>query len=299
MFTSLRSKLNKKWFRARVRGVFKTPRINCDESSGLIILSQVHHPDLAMYLVAAKSFARHVKPRKFVIIDDGLEANDRQILVQHFEHIEFHRSEDIEPGVCPRGSCWERLLGIADFNDTDYVVQLDADTVTLNPPNQVVECISKNRCFTLGTPDGNGIVERSVASRIASTWASNHVQAKAEQVLVHLPDELGEYYVRGCAGFAGFGVRSLTREKIYAFSDAMVQLLGTAKWGEWGSEQVTSNFMVANSPNALVLPINEYPFWRQGVDIGAAKFVHFFGTHRFKGGQYIRSSRHIVNAITQ
>ena len=77
----------------------------------------------------------------------------------------------------------------------------------------------------------------------------------------------------------------------------MEKLVGKEKWREWGSEQVASNFMAANVPDSLVLPIDRYPFWEPGLDINQAVFVHFFGTFRFVGGMYLRQSLRIIKQL--
>lgn len=297
MFYSLRARLKKQWFSFNARRILSTPPVSCDKDSAIVILSQLHHPDLIMYLVAAKSFSQYVRPKTFLIVDDGLLEEDKTLLRNHFQCIEFRKTRDVPLGACPRGGCWERLLGVADANELAYVIQLDSDTITMAPPNEVLKCVEDNRCFTMGTPGGNAIVGLQEASSAASRWRGNHVQKLAEEALCRLPPGLGESYVHGCAGFAGFAAGSLRRKKMYAFTDAMAQLVGNEKWAEWGSEQVTSNFMVANSPGATVLPVNHYPFWKRGVEIDEAKLVHFFGTHRFKHGQYLRSAKKVIGQI--
>ena len=68
----------------------------------------------------------------------------------------------------------------------------------------------------------------------------------------------------------------------------MEQLVGAQRWAEWGTEQVTCNFMAANAPDALVLPVDRYPFWIPGADLTDVALVHFFGTFRVQGGMYQR-----------
>ncbi len=297
MFFSIRNKLNKSWFDWRVRKVFETNVAKCDPNSNLVILSQLYHPDLAMFMVAAKSFSRYVQPHKYVIVDDGLTDSDRETLRGHFENIEFIKTEQVDTGSCPRKGCWERLISIADLNTDHYVIQLDADTLTLDEPAEVLGCLNSSHSFTLGTPGGQRIIRLAEASEIASGYGGDHVQVLAEQALAQLPSTLGNYYVHGCAGFAGFSPGSIRRDAVEAFSAAMMELLGKSKWAEWGSEQVTSNFIVANSPQARILPVSTYPFWKPGVDLSKAKFLHFFGTHRFEGGEYIRSSNKVISAL--
>lgn len=294
MFYRLRTKLNKKWFDHRARGIFNTAPVTCAPDSPVVVLSQLHHPDLAMYMVAAKSFCRYVQPGRFVIVDDGLTSEDRAMLCHHFENLSFVSAREVSSVSCPQGGCWERLLSIADLNAAHYVVQLDADTVTVNRPNEVIDCIKSNRSFTLGTPGGERIVSTHEASRIASGWLGNHIQVVSEQALTRLPAELGTQYVHGCAGFAGFHAGSIDRARVEAVSAHLAKEVGPKKWRDWGSEQVTSNFIVANTAGAVILPPATYPFWKNDVDVASARLIHFFGTHRFEGGQYIRMAKRCI-----
>jgi len=77
----------------------------------------------------------------------------------------------------------------------------------------------------------------------------------------------------------------------------MEQLVGPSKWREWGSEQVTSNFLVANMPGSLVLPVGRYPFWAPKRDLCETALIHFFGARRFSGGMYRRQARAIIDEL--
>lgn len=297
MFYSLRTKLNKQWFNLRARSILDTPAVQRDPNSPVVVLTMLHHPDVTMYMVAAKSFCRFLRPGRFVVADDGLLESDRALLRTHFEGIEFIPTSQTRSTRTPKGGCWERLLSIAGLTDQHYVIQLDADTVTVHRPDEVLACVAQNRSFTLGTEGGSAIVSCAEASRIASGWQGDHVQVVAEQALIKLPPALGTRYVHGCAGFAGFRPGSISRAKVEAVSEAFAGCMPPAKWAEWGSEQVTSNFLVANTPDAVVLPPGTYPFWAPGVRTDTARLIHFFGTHRFQGGQYMTSAAQVAREI--
>lgn len=57
------------------------------------------------------------------------------------------------------------------------------------------------------------------------------------------------------------------------------------KWYEWGSEQVMSNLIVSNQPDAQILPHPDYADCHR-MRPNATRFVHFMGTCRFRGGRY-------------
>jgi len=298
MISSIRNKIDRAWFNLRCSGIFSTPPVKCDPDSDIVIVSQLHHPDMTMYMLAMKSFARFVRPRGFVIVDDGLLPEDRHILSEHFDPIRFVPSKGAQLGACPAGGCWERLLTLSQENSDHYVIQLDADTLTLSEPVEVLQCLAQNRSYTLGTSTGRQTVGFSEASRFAHENMSNHVQAHAERALASYPGHEHLRYVRGCAGFTGFSRGQLLPERIQEFSTQMEKLVGKEKWREWGSEQVTSNFMAANAPDSLVLPVERYPFWMPDVDITKAAFVHFFGVFRFMGGMYTRQASRVIRQLS-
>ncbi len=298
MFYRIRKEINRAWFSFRCSGIFNTPRIKCDPDSPVLIVSQLHHPDMTMYLLAVKSFSRFVKPRGFVVVDDGLSMEDRRMLSDHFDAIRFVSTKDVALGECPSGGTWERLLTLSKENEEHYVIQIDADTLTLSEPVEVLQCLSSNRSFALGTHTGRRAVSFDEASQFAHKRTSNHVQNHAERALANFPGHENLKYVRGCSGFTGFAKGQLSAERIQSFSTQMETLIGKEKWREWGSEQVTSNFMAANATDSIILPVERYPFWAPDVDINQAVFVHFFGMFRFKGGMYARQALRIIRQLS-
>jgi hypothetical protein len=125
---------------------------------------------------------------------------------------------------------------------------------------------------------------------------STHVQTLAERALtqIGLPD--GARYVRGCSGFAGFARGSDVGPRIRDFSARMERALG-AKWTEWGSEQVGSNFLVANAPGAIVLSAPRYLNYPGGAIPSDTSFLHFIGPSRFADGTYRRSAERAIDAL--
>lgn len=285
------------WFDYRCNGIYRTAPVTCDPLSQIVVVSQLYHPDMAMYLLAVKSFSRYLRPRGFVIVDDGLTAEDKTQLIQHLGSVRIILRTDVMVGKCPRHGCWERLLTLSDENHDSYVIQLDSDTLTLSMPSEVRECIAQGKSFTLGTSSGRHFVSLADASSYARKNTSTHVQACAERVLDQLPDAEVRHYVRGCAGFTGFAQGELPRHAIEKFSTEMQTLLGDAKWHSWGSEQVASNYMVANAPASVVLPVERYPFYGPEINIQATALVHFFGTFRYRDGAYLRAALSIMREL--
>jgi hypothetical protein len=121
------------------------------------------------------------------------------------------------------------------------------------------------------------------------------VQAVCERSFDQLPESSSLKYVRGNAGFTGFAKGSIDRERISWFSDLM-RRIAKEKWDEWGSEQVTSNLLIANSTDPYVLPFPKYlSYWAHpDVPYETASFIHFIGPHRFSNGFYVESARKVI-----
>src|ERR1039458_8290527 len=130
---SIRRKFQRTLHNLRCRGILKTAPLQIRDN-GVKILSMVCHRDLIMYLVAAKSFYCKLGFGSFVVIDDGsLTAGDREILERHLSLPQIVHKDVVSTVGCPKGGTWERLLKILDLTHSSYVIQLDADTLTLGP----------------------------------------------------------------------------------------------------------------------------------------------------------------------
>lgn len=293
-----RGKIRKQIFNFTIRDILKTQPVICDPTSSLVVLSQSYHLDLFMFLIATKSFAHFIQPKSFVVIDDGFTERDKEIISRHLGVTEFIATCNISTESCPTGGTWERLVSIINRCTGDYIIQLDSDTVTCDYPDEVATCIKKNKCFTLSTLQGRAIAPVQETAAFADKVDGNHVQILAERVMKKLPNAGSLRYVRGCSGFAGFGKNSVTIEDLKQFSKSMEQLLGLDVWKQWGSEQVASNFLIANSDQAFMLPFEHYPYWKPGISTAHAKLIHFIGDSRFLGGEYIRQAKRTIRDIS-
>ena len=88
-------------------------------------------------------------------------------------------------------------------------------------------------------------------------WPENHIQVRAEKKFNKLKEYKKLKYVRGSAAFSGFAAGSFSVSKLEDFSQEMTGILGE-DWTKWGTEQLTSNFLVANSPSSKMLPFPKY-----------------------------------------
>ena len=283
------------------QGIMDTPPI-VSADDGVILFSMIGTSILIPYLVAVKSLHLHLQRGRIVLLNDGtLTDADRAALAYHCDNPVILEKRDIDPGPCPRDNCWERLIAILDRRRDFYVIQLDSDTVTTGPVPEVLAAIEANRSFTLAGGSEEAECGFRSAREIASIFHAHgptidHVQAYAEVAMAELPDAENTRYIRGCAGFAGFARSNTGRSRVSEFSLAMDESIGDI-WQQWGSEQVASNFVIANDPDPIQLPYDRYVnHWEEPLPADPA-FVHFIGTHRFRRGNYSRCSKAAIVAL--
>lgn len=285
-------RLSRKLNGLALRRVLRTPPLEM-RRDGPVFLSMLCHRDLHMYLTSFKSIYRHVGFGRAVIVDDGsLTADDRALLQRHIPEIDFIAIASVDRGPCPAGGTWERLLKVVDLSANDYVIQLDADCLTTGPIDEVVDAYRANRAFTLA---GEATTVLTTALTASKRDTHRHVQAAAEIALGDLPDAATVNYVRGCSGFTGFPRGVVVREDLYKLSEFMADKLGK-RWTEWGTEQFSSNYLLANCPDVLILPWDKYcSYWAERKE-GVA-FYHFIGTYRYHGGVYTRVAKQAISAL--
>lgn len=287
-------------FTLQARDVLRTPPLKANDD-GLVIFSMIGTRVLVPYLVAAKSLHHQLQRGRFVILDDGsLTANDRDVLAHHLDNPQVIAIGDVATAPAPRGGCWERLFALLDQRRTDYVIQLDSDTVTLGPVPEIEAAIAAGRDFTLkGEASSAWLPIASFGKDPQTVPTGAHVQIAIEAVMDQAGQAMPEltHYVRGCAGFAGFAPGGLGREVGERFSQVAAGLIGAERWAQWGSEQVMSNLIVANEGEPVLLPYDRYlNYWAEPVPVDAA-LVHFVGTYRFHAGTYAKAAHRAIAAM--
>ncbi|MEW5943862.1 MAG: hypothetical protein AB1710_08425 [Pseudomonadota bacterium] len=295
----MKDRLRRLHFNTLCAGILKTPPVAVDSGSRLAVLSQLQHKDVMMYLTALKSFALRVPVGEICVLNDGsLTQSDIGLLQEHAAGIRFLQLQDFRSARCPSGGTWERLLAIAELAKTRYVIQLDADTLTIGPASEINEFVHAGRAFTIGTWDKQTIEtmqERCATAQALKPDAAAHVQVVAEANFDRLRGFQALRYVRGCSGFAGFPQDSFSKTFVEDISEQMSAAIGQ-KWHEWGSEQVMSNIVVANIPGAQVLPHPKYSDC-QKMKLPETVFVHFIGSCRFDAGIYAGLAKEVIGAL--
>jgi hypothetical protein len=299
MFYQLNDRMRRMRFANACWGILRAAPVALDATSGMVVLSQLQHKDVLLFLLALKSFARRVRPRAVYVLDDGsLSERDRGKLRDHIPGLTLLDRAEFRSSACPIGGTWERLLAISALVRDHYVIQLDSDTLTVGAIDEVRACVERQTAFALGTWDRQKIEtmrERYDTARKLVPQGHDHVQVVAEAHFHRLREFESLRYVRGCSGFAGFAKGSFERNFVEAISGQMRSALGD-RWAEWGSEQVMSNIVIANIPNAVVLPHPKYADCHK-MKQGVTEFIHFIGGCRFDGGDYARLGTELIATL--
>jgi hypothetical protein len=295
---ALRERCARTYYKAlymqQAKAVMRTPPVQ-PGTLPLTTLSMVHTRDVVPYLVAFKSFHRQATGQRTVVVcDPSITPADRATLRAHIPHLELRDAGEFTHPSIPRGGTWERLFAISEYATRQFTVQLDADTLATGPLPEVCDSILANRPFVIGEVLAQRIDPLAVFAATARTWTSGHVQALAEASLdgIGLPPET--LYVRGCSGFTGFRTGADMRGCLLDFSERMRSKLGD-RWRDWGTEQVTSNFVVANQTDARVLPFPKYASAHQ-TDANSV-FFHFIGSVRFRNRRYERETAAFLRSL--
>ena len=300
MFYRLQRKYRTWRFDQEIKDVLHTPPIRVTDAPWTIV-SMVVQRDLPMYLLSIKAFYRRMGGGRIVgIIDADLPESSRSLLRRHVEGIELEILENIPTGACQRGGTWERLLYCIDRAKRDgYVIQLDSDVLAYGADlSEVLQYARNDVPFTMA--DNARIVSMREAAHAAQAIPpeENYIGIVAERVFDQYPgcDEMR--YVRGSSGFAGFSQGGLSRAGIEDFHQKMAALIGP-RWTEWGTEQNGSNFTIANSPGAALLPYPAYASFHPGGPRLDAKCLHFIGRFRFDEDFFAARGREEIRAFMQ
>jgi len=159
-----------------------------------------------------------------------------------------------------------------------------------------VRCAQANRAFTLSN-SGQPIRSLREYAKDAQKLESRYIGIRAEQLFDRHPDCDRLRYVRASSGLAGFAAGGFARARIEEFHETMRGLVGEKDWRRWGTEQCASNFAVANSPDAVVLPYPKYANFSPDLQPGTNSFLHFIGTHRYDDDLFATKGRRVIEEL--
>lgn len=280
--------LQRRYFAHRTSEVFQAGSA-VSSADGPIVVSMVSKRDMHNYLVAVRSFCESLSPSRVVVLDGGgLDDYARRKIQRIVPFAEFLSVHDVDLKGLQSGGTWERLALIASLSDEGYIIQLDSDILCLGPLDDVGYYVKGGVPFIIrGDSEGGGIVPANVAASAARRASGNHVQTIFERNLGTLSTQNPLRYVRGCSAFTGFPKGSLTSESLRGLFSYLKPLCGE-RWREWGTEQVSVNFFLANLPNTVALPAQDFATYcgQPVAALESARLIHFIGTHRYYRGVY-------------
>ncbi len=292
MFYRLRKSRQTRKLNRAISGILDTPPIHVKDAPWGIV-SMVADSDVTMYLLSLKSFYPLLGGGQVTaIVRRSTPQQLRDVLTRHVIGLEIIDREDISTGACQRGGTWERLLYILDRSEQNYTIQLDCDTLVVGHDiDEVVRCVKTNTPFTIS--NGFDLMSLPEVAEEAEATPSNYIGIVTERMFARYPDA-GLRYVRGSSGFAGFSRGGFSRAAITRFHQEMEKLVGANQWRKWGTEQCGSNFAIANSLGAVVLPYPEYASFTPHAARREAKFFHFIGAHRFLADYYAACGQDLI-----
>jgi hypothetical protein len=298
MFYRMRTAWNRRRFDRLTSGILDTPPIQIVDANWSII-SMVSNRDVQMYILSMKSFYARIGCGKVIaIVDRDMPSELRSLLKEHLRGIQFAILEDIDTGRCQRGGTWERLVYLLRHAQSEYAIQLDSDTLAFGTDlAEIVRCVENNRAFTLNNHHDSFIRSMREYAENARSLDSEYVGIHAERLFDRYPDCDRLNYVRGSSGLAGFAVSGFPPAKIEEFHETMRAMMGDDTWRKWGTEQCASNFAVANSPDALVLPYPKYANFAPNTVHEDNAFLHFIGSCRYNDDFFAQKAGGVIREL--
>ncbi|MBK5294703.1 MAG: hypothetical protein JJE04_23870 [Acidobacteriia bacterium] len=293
MFYRLRRSLNYFKFYHKTKRLLDTPPL-VQRAAPLTIVSMVAGHDFHLYILAVKSLYRRLGRGRIVMISDGVSPSSIALIQKHIGPVEVVPVETIDTGKCQRGGTWERLVYLIRRSENEYIIQMDADVLCVGPIPEVLHCIDNNIAFALA----EGIPKKPLPD-----WVEDGIARKSDNV-VHVfekqarqfPDADRFLYLRGSSGFAGFAKGASNEGILEDFHRRGLKMLGP-RWKEWGTEQLASNFLVANSPNSVPLPKPKYLSYERHQIPNEISLLHFLGYCRFHNGVFARFANQEIDAL--
>ena len=291
----LRKAYHEARFRRVARGVLATPPLRL-RPSRLMFLSLTCHRDVHPFLLAMKSVYRSFGEGRVCVLDDGsLTAGDRATIAAHLLDVEFVDAGAVKISGTPSYIVWRRLAWLLELVKEHYVVQVDSDVLATGSIPEAVSAARANKPFILTNRRHPGVVTFAEMSDwiAARSWSAETLQTRVEHGLKDFARAGERRYVRGSAGFAGWPKGAASIAGARAFSDEALEHVGES-WLGWGSEQITTNVLLANAPGLVMLGAPDYINNLPNLDPAAARLIHFFGSFRYHDARYATAARKVI-----
>ncbi len=298
----LNAKRDRRFFYDQTVGIWDTPPLTLkDGDVPLTIITQLQASDVQPYLICIKALYRRIGFGRVMVLADRMTEADKATIAEHIPGVRFQDVADITPGTCQKGGTWERLWTCVEASANSFVIQMDSDVLALGRLQAVGDAVRSNTAFALG-----GRMQIEPASAYVArghALATSHINIETERAFAQYPGAERVHYIRASSGFAGFARGGVNTDLIEDFHAAMVGILG-ARWREWGTEQVASNFAIANTPGAVRLPFPAYANFLTGMDeimaeVPTAEALHFLGAHRYERDAFVTMARAEIAALNQ
>ena len=123
----------------------------------------------------------------------------------------------------------------------------------------------------------------------------SRIDARLAELGITLPEPVAP--VANYVPFVVSGNQVYISGQVSIGTDGLITGKLGADWKRWGTEQVTSNYLVANAAGTTVLPFPKYGT----PDCARAEtaFLHFIGSMRFVNSKYETTSRDAIRLLTR
>jgi len=271
----------------------------------LMVVTLLSHRDLIMYLLAIKSLLYYMDRGQISVISDGsLTQEDKELLSKHVKDISISNISDIENTNCPKGGCWERLLCVADYNKDKHVLVLDADILIQSQIEEIIEGVNNDSSLIMGLTRNQDVkfMPEILAEEKKNFEGRDLTNAPVQVFYDTNLDKIHGYesrrYLKGSGGFNMFARGSINREAVECYSNEMKDIF-KKRWDEWGTEQIAACYLIANTPNAKILPFPKYAIYYGNEDINYefSSVLHFVGTYRFHKQYYADVATRFIRRV--
>jgi hypothetical protein len=267
--------------------------------------------DVPMYLVAIKSFLRFYRSVAVVVHSDGsLEQHHEDRILRHVPGVEIIRfdaaDELARQSVGKDSPIWRirsidvsyrRLIDSALWSRTSKRIIIDADTLVLHPPVEVIEWIERSYVpFLMGQPPRPRAGGEGPGSR-----GPKNVQTVFKENLEAIAAAMGQaprFLDGSTGGFYGCAAEDLRIDRVESLIRTCTDL--GVPMHQWGGEQCVVIYLLSAAGAVRLDPERYVNFYVDCVEkADRAAFLHFLGTYRFLGRLYPRLSARVVHDLAR